>query len=106
MLVTLGAALEDLMPVDAAPSGDILKRTGIRENCLHTGARRQACNQILNPNNRERTEEPSAIEAQRLDRVHDSGISWGFIGSTSSSLVEPEGVLICTRTELLLRPWP
>lgn len=92
------------MPVDAAPSGDILKRTWIRANRLHTGARRQACNQILNPNNRERTEESPAIEGQRLDRVHDSGISWGLIGRTSNSRVEPEGLRICTRTELQLRP--
>ncbi len=54
------------MAVDAAPGGYIQQRPGVRADCFYLGPRGQVRDSILNPDYRERTQEPSAIHDYRV----------------------------------------
>ena len=66
MLAIPAVGTEDGMAVDATPGGDIPQRPGVRADRFHPGPRSQVRDPILNPDDRERTQEPPAIHDYRV----------------------------------------
>jgi len=66
VLAVPAAGLENGMTVDAKLGRYILQRPGVRAHRLYLDPRSQVRDPILNPDDRERTQEPSAVHDHRV----------------------------------------